>query len=130
MNTAVDILKYEETLRAGGFKENDIHVLARATADLMDSNLASKNDLAKIEASLRTDLAKVEAALKTDIASVRKDIETDIASVRKDIEVIEERINSVNDRTKIILWVVGVTGFINILPSIITLTKQLILLSK
>ena len=119
MNTAVDILKYEETLRAGGFKENDIHVLARATADLMDSNLASKNDLAKIEASLRTDLAKVEAALKTDIASVRKDI-----------EVIEERINSVNDRTKIILWVVGVTGFINILPSIITLTKQLILLSK
>lgn len=119
MNLAVDILKYEETLRIGGFKENDVRVLARATADLMDSNLASK-----------ADLVKVEAALKTDIQLIRKDIESIRSDSKKDTMILETKIEAVNDRTKIILWVVSITGFVNILPSIITLTKQLILLSK
>lgn len=38
----------------------------------------------------------------------------DIALIQKDIKVLEVKIESINSKTNIILWVIGATGFITI----------------
>jgi hypothetical protein len=92
----------------------DVFALAN---DLKRANVSE----AQIEAFVKFEKAKDENYLNT--LATKKDLDSTVELIRKDIKIIDER-------TKNIFWVIGIVGFINILPSIITLTKQLILLSK
>lgn len=79
-------LKYANTLKAGGFSEQQAEAEALALADVLDVNLkelATKTDLASTERLLKTDLAKVESALKADIASTERLLKADIANTER-----------------------------------------------
>ncbi len=52
--------------------------------------LATKSDVAGVEAALKSDIAGVEAALKSDIAEVK----SDVASVKSDVAALEAVLKS------------------------------------
>ena len=52
-------------------------------------------------------------------------IDSNLAT-KHDIELVRKDIEAIKERTTTILWVVGMIGFANILPQLITLIKQLL----
>ncbi len=73
---AFDTHRYVKRLTESGFTERQAETLADEQVALLNANLATKADIARVEAALKADIAKVEAGLKTEIAKVDKRIET------------------------------------------------------
>ena len=63
---ASDILQYESMLREAGISEKQANAMAKGTAMLMDSSLATKHDIALVQHDI--------ALVRSDIALVRNDI--------------------------------------------------------
>jgi capsule polysaccharide export protein KpsE/RkpR len=87
-----DTLGVARTLRAKGFTPEQADGIAEVLGTASHEEVATKADLATLEAVLKSDVAELRAELKTDIASVRGEIaelraelKTDIASVRGEI---------------------------------------------
>lgn len=53
---ATNILKYESMLREAGIPEKETQAHAKATAAIIDNNLATKHDLVSLETSLKKDI--------------------------------------------------------------------------
>jgi len=71
---AFDTLAIVHSLEEKGVEREQAEAHAEVLRRLIVSNLATK-----------TDLARVEAALKTDIEGLRKELKTDIANVKVDL---------------------------------------------
>ena len=74
-----DTLKYTERLRAAGVSEPQAKVEAEALRDVLaealDSTLATKADIARLESSTKADIARLESSTKADIARLEASIE-------------------------------------------------------
>ena len=97
---AFDTHRFVKRLTDSGFTEKQAETLAEEHVALLNDNLATKTDLADVEARLKADiealrlatgadLAKVEAGLKADIARVEGSLKADIARVEADIARVE-----------------------------------------
>ncbi len=81
---AFDTHRFVKRLTECGFTERQAETLAEEHVDLLNGNLATKADIALVQAEItrvqadialvQADIAKVEAALKTDIATVKADL--------------------------------------------------------
>ena len=76
-----DSFEDSELLKKAGYRDDQIKIEILRTkkrneelSRIIDNTLATKIDLAKVEAALKNDLAKVEAALKYDIALLQKNL--------------------------------------------------------
>ena len=74
---AFDTHRFVKRLTEGGFTETQAETLAEEQVALLNDNLATKADIAAVQADIealrlatKADLAKVEASLKADIAKV------------------------------------------------------------
>lgn len=69
MNNAVafDTYTYVKKLRDAGMNEQQAAIQAEALVNLIEERLATKADLARVEAELKTNLASVEAKLEVKI---------------------------------------------------------------
>ncbi len=96
MSAAFDTLKFVEKHERGGFSSAQARATAEAFVDATGEQLATKADIARLEAATKADIARLEAATKADIAkletSTRADIakletgtKADIAAVKADI---------------------------------------------
>lgn len=73
-----DRLNLTRALESGGMQSAAAERIATEIYDAIHDNVATKQDLARIEAALKADLARVEAALKGEIALVHVDLGRDI----------------------------------------------------
>ena len=75
---AIDTLAFAKKLKSAGLPDAQAEAFAEAQAgmfrSMLDSTLATKDDLTHSEAALRTDLNRVETELRTEIAQVRTDM--------------------------------------------------------
>ena len=82
---AFDTHRFVKRLTEGGFTEKQAETLAEEHVALLNTNLATKADIA----AAQTDLAAVEAGLKADLAAVEAGLKADIEAVRADVAKVE-----------------------------------------
>lgn len=88
----MDTLEFAAKLKAGGFTEQQAETQARALAEVVEKQLATKQDVDSHEANLRRDIETLRADVKRDIELLRAELKKDIAETK----------------AKLIRWVVGV----------------------
>lgn len=66
----LDTLAYSETLKAGGFSEQQANTQARALAEILDRQMATKAELTEHENNLRHDIE----VLRRDLAETKADL--------------------------------------------------------
>ncbi|MEQ1889392.1 MAG: DUF1640 domain-containing protein [Alphaproteobacteria bacterium] len=92
-----DTLKYVDKLRAAGVPEAQAKVQAEvlvfALDEVMDQQLATKADIARLERELKADSARLEREVKTEFKEVRSDIDRlvldKIVPMQRDLYVIK-----------------------------------------
>jgi hypothetical protein len=81
----LDTLAYTETLRAGGFSEQQAATQARALADILDRQMATKAEMDAHENNLRRDIEGVRIELKRDIELLRMEMKRDVAESKAEL---------------------------------------------
>jgi hypothetical protein len=104
MSTIIlDTLEFATKLKAGGFTEQQAETQARAIAEIVEKQLATRQDIEAREAELLRDIheseSRLEIRLKELEVSLKKDIEILRAETKKDIA---------EAKAELIRWVVGV----------------------
>jgi len=104
MSTIIlDTLDFANKLKAGGFTDQQAETQARAIAEIVEKQLATKHDVEARDADLKRDIHDSENRLEVKIKeleiSLRKDTEVLRAEVKKDIA---------ESKSELIRWVVGV----------------------
>jgi hypothetical protein len=94
----LDTLDYASKLKAGGFSEQQAETQARALAEILDRQIATKSEGAEHEDNLRRDIEQLRAELKRDIRDMELKLETRIAETNARIAEAKA------DLTR---WVVG-----------------------
>ena len=106
---AFDTHRFVKRLTESGFTEKQAETLAEEHVALLNGNLATRADLANVEAGLKADIARVEAGLKADIAKVEAGLKADIARVeaglKADIARVEGSIEAV--KADLLKWMFG-----------------------
>ncbi len=105
----LDTLDYSEALVDAGVPPDQARLQAKALSEALESNdLATKADIAKLEATtsayisrLAADIAKLEATTSANLKSAAADLRSEMAGMRTDIANME---------TRIIKWQVGGIG--------------------
>ena len=82
---AFDTHRFVKRLTDNGFTEAQAEALADEQVNLLNSNLATKQDLLKLEAATKQDLLKLEAATKQDLAELKGDLERQLAELKSDL---------------------------------------------
>ena len=85
MNDAIvfDTHRFVRNLTESGFTERQAEALANEQVELLNSNLATKADMAAVQA----DIADVKADLEVRIERVQSDLEVRIARVQSDLDL-------------------------------------------
>ena len=116
---AFDTHRFIKNLTDHGFTEEQAEVLANEQVNLINSNLATKTDIALIQRDIevlrketkagiealqqatktdiealqqatRTDIEALQQATKTDIEALQQATKTDIALIQRDIEILRQ----------------------------------------
>ncbi|MFQ5455806.1 MAG: coiled-coil domain-containing protein [Nitrospirota bacterium] len=102
---AFDTLEYVQKLKAVGVPEKQAEAHAHALSEVIESNLATKQDTL----DLKRDIANVRAELKRDIAEVKAELKRDIAEVKaelkRDIKELELKFSA---QFVLLKWMMGV----------------------
>ena len=92
---AFDTYQFVKRLTAHGFTEEQAEVLAAEQVNLLNSNLATKADIAGVQQEIETfrlatkaDIEALRLATKADIAGVQQEIETLRQATKADIEAL------------------------------------------
>ena len=98
----LDTLDYATKLKAGGFSEQQAETQARALAEIIDRQIATKTDVTERENGLRSDIEASRVELKRDIEASRVEL-------KRDLREVELRMEARLAETKADLtrWVVG-----------------------
>ncbi|NVZ11721.1 hypothetical protein HW932_20960 [Allochromatium humboldtianum] len=70
----LDTLAYAETLKAGGFNEQQAATQARALAEIIDRQMATKAEMEAHENNLRRDIEVLRLEVKRDIAESKSEL--------------------------------------------------------
>ena len=70
----LDTLAYSETLKAGGFSEQQAATQARALAEILDRQMATKAEMDAHENNLRRDIELLRMEMKRDIAESKAEL--------------------------------------------------------
>ena len=89
---AFDTHKAVKALQAAGAAEPLAEAVVATVGEAVGANVATKADLAEVQAGLETEIAATKAALeskiaavKTDLAEAKAELKTEIAAVRTDL---------------------------------------------
>ena len=83
-----DTLEYTEELEAAGVLPAQAKAHARALLKIIDSNLATKTDIAKIEQTIK----ELETSLNQKIKELDTSLKHDIELLRAEIKAMEQRL--------------------------------------
>ncbi len=99
----LDTLDYATKLKAGGFSEQQAETQARALAEIVERQLATRQDVETHETEIKRDIHDSENRLEVRI----KELEI---VLRKDVELLraETKRDLAETKAELIRWVVGV----------------------
>ena len=79
---AFDTHRYVKCLTGAGMDERQAEVLAEEQVALLNANLATKADLAAVDANLQAKIAELDRDLRATIAEVDRNLQARIAAVK------------------------------------------------
>ena len=114
MNEAIafDTHRFVKRLTESGFTEKQAETLAEEHVALLNTNLATKADIARVEAGMdalrqetRADIARVEAG----VDALRQETRADIARVEAGVDVLRQETRAAIEAVKVDLlkWLFG-----------------------
>ncbi len=93
---AFDTHRFVKNLTAHGFSEEQAEALATEQVNLLNSNLATKADIAEVRREIealrqetKADIEVLRQGTKADIEVLRQETKAEIAGVRRDIEALK-----------------------------------------
>ncbi|SMN12351.1 Phage protein [uncultured Candidatus Thioglobus sp.] len=95
-----DTHKFIKRLTAHGFSEEQAEALAEEQVNLLNDNLATKEDIAKIESNLKLEMSKIESNLKLEMSNIESNLKLDIAKTDTKIEAT---------RAELLKWIIGLS---------------------
>ena len=122
---AFDTLKAAKALREAGFEEAQAEAVVSTVSSAINENVASKDDLARVEASLENKIEQVRTELKTEIEQVRTELKNDIEALRSDMnarfESVDARFESLEQRMTLKLgaMIAAAAGFIVVVDKLL-----------
>jgi septal ring factor EnvC (AmiA/AmiB activator) len=93
----LDTLAYSDTLKAGGFSEQQATTQARALAEILDRQMATKTEIAEHENNLRRDIRESELRLEAKLAETNS-------------RIAETNARIAESKAELTRWVIG-AGF-------------------
>ncbi len=84
----IDTLAFAKKLKEAGADERLADAIVEGITAADTSNLATKEDLAQVEARLKEEISGVRSELKEEISGVRSELKEEIGSVRSDLAMI------------------------------------------
>jgi predicted phage-related endonuclease len=118
----LDTLEYADKLREGGMSEQQAHALAKALAEVVDKQLATKGEIVERETNLKRDIKELETSLRRDMKELETSIQRDMKELETDLrhEIKESEMTLRRDMAEIkadmLKWLVGLlflqAGFI------------------
>ena len=111
----IDTLTYAKRLIQAGMPQQQAEVQAQVFREVIESNLATKRDIAEVKADIervKADIERVKADIervKADIEKVRAELKADIERVKADIAKVKAELELKIERTKaeLIKWIMG-----------------------
>ncbi len=109
---AFDTHRFVKRLTESGFTEKQAETLAEEHVALLNTNLATKADIARIEAGMdalrqetKADIARVEAG----VDALRQETKADIARVEAGVDVLRQETRAAIEAVKVDLlkWLFG-----------------------
>ena len=82
---AIDTLAYAKKLIQAGMPQQQAEVQAQVLREIIDTNLATKRDIAEVKVEIEKVRAEVEK-VKADIERVKAELKADIERVKADLE--------------------------------------------
>ena len=117
-----DTHKFIKRLTAHGFSEEQAEALAEEQVNLLNDNLATKEDIAKIESNLRLEMANIESNLKLEMSNLRLEmanIESNLkvemsnieSNLKLDIAKLDAKIDTKIEATRagLLKWIIGLS---------------------
>ena len=102
---AFDSHRFVKRLTGSGFTEKQAETLADEHVALLNANLATKADIAKLEASVKNQRQETKADIETLRQETRADIETLRQETKADLARVEVRIEAV--KADLLKWMLG-----------------------
>ena len=94
-------LKAVKALQAAGADEPPAEAVVATVGEAVGGNVATKADLAEVQAGLETEIAATKAALeseiaavKTDLAEAKAELKTEIAEVRTEVAEVKAELKT------------------------------------
>lgn len=94
----LDTLEYASKLKAGGFNEQQAETQARALAEVLERQMATKAEITEHENLLRRDLAEIKRDLRE-------------SELRLEAKIAETHAKIAETKSDLTRWVVGVGFF-------------------
>ena len=106
---ALDTLDFANKLKAGGFSEQQAETQARALADVLEKQIATKEEAIQHENLLRRDIEGLRVELKHDLDVLRIEAKRDLKETELRLEARFAETNTRIAETKADLtrWVIG-----------------------
>ena len=82
---AFDTLHAAKRLRESGFADAQAEAVVATVHDAITGGVASKADLAELEAARKSDSVELEATFKSAMANLRAEFKSDLAELKSDI---------------------------------------------
>ena len=104
-----DTHKFIKHLTAHGFSEEQAEALAEEQVNLLNDNLATKEDIAKIESNLRLEMANIESNLKLEMSNIESNLKLEMSNLKLDMSNIESKLTLAIDATRaeLLKWMIG-----------------------
>lgn len=107
MSTIVlDTLNFADKLKAGGFTDQQAEAQTRALAEVIEKQIASKQDVEAHESSIKRDIQASENRLEIRIKELDNKLELKIAETQ--IKIAETNVKIAETKAELIRWVVAV----------------------
>lgn len=89
---AFDTLKFVKRLKEAGFSEQQAEALAEAEADLFETTLASKQDIADLKREIETARTELKREIEAVRTELKHEIETVHTELKREIEAVRVKL--------------------------------------
>ena len=120
-SAALDTLAYAKRLRDAGVPVAQAEAHAEAARDFVSGDLATKADVAVLQAATKADLAALQASMKGDLSALEAKMDRRFANVDQRLDSLEQKIQSVEQRLVLKLGAMLVAA-VAVLGAIVRLT--------